>query len=79
MNCKYQYKETEDYNTLTISIKFDRYSESNQDELFNKVIKVISQIETNSSLSVAGAETINKFLSLARHSSNLDIRKFLNK
>ena len=79
MNCKYQYKENENYDTLSISIMLDKYNDGNQDELFNKVITIISQIETNSSLSTAGAETINKFLSLARHSRQLDIRKFLSK
>ena len=78
MSCKYQYKETENYNTLYITIAVDKYVEENQDEIFNKVITAISNLETNNTLSSTGADNINKFLRVARH-SNLDIRKFLNK
>lgn len=78
MSCKYQYKETENYDTLYITIAVDKYAEQNQDEIFNKVITIISKLETNNTLSPTGVEHINKFLRVARH-SNLDIRKFLEK
>lgn len=79
MKCKYQYEEKNNYDLLNISIIFDKYKDENQDEIFNKVIAIISKIETKSSLSTSGVEHINKFLSLAKHNKGLDIRKFLAK
>lgn len=76
-NCSYEYKTTNSYDVLTISISLSKYEECNQDNIFNDVIAIISKLETSKTLSYPDILEINKFLRLARHTKVLDIRGYL--
>lgn len=76
-NCNYEYKTTNNYNILTINFALNKYEESNQDDIFNDVIAIISKLETSKTLSYPDILEINKFLRLARHTKCLDIRDYL--
>ena len=76
-NCNYEYKTTNSYNILTINFVLNKYEESNQDDIFNDLIAIISKLETSKTLSYPDILEINKFLRLARHTKVLDIRDYL--
>ncbi|MGE5456328.1 MAG: hypothetical protein ACM3O4_04430 [Ignavibacteriales bacterium] len=74
---KYQYQETNKSYLLTITFSLDKINVGNQDNIFNEVITHIIKLETLITLSNDDIININKFIRLARHSRQLDIRKFL--
>ena len=76
-NCNYEYKTTNSYNILTINFVLNKYEESNQDDIFNDLIAIISKLETSKTLSYSDILEINKFLRLARHTKRLDIIDYL--
>jgi uncharacterized membrane-anchored protein len=74
---KYQYQETNKSYVLTITFSLDKLKEENQDNIFNEVITHILKNEKLMTLSDDDIYNINKFIRLARHSRQLDIRNFL--
>lgn len=76
---KYEYKETDKLCKLLITFSFDKFNEKNQDKVFNDVIKIISNIEQKSTLTINDITIINNFLKLARHSVGLNIEYFIKK
>ena len=77
--CKYEYKETSRNNMLVLTISMEKDIISNMDQLFNTVIAMISFLDKCDNLSITDINTVNRFLSLAKHSNSLDIRNFLKR
>lgn len=75
--CKYEYKETPNLDLLVITFFVDKRYEGNQDKVFSNVIRMISSFEDKATISNININNINKFLKLAKHIGNLDIRDFL--
>lgn len=74
---KYNYEELKNSYVLTIAFCYNKFEETNQDELFNNLILCVSTLATTNNLSEDNIKTINKFLNLARHNSQLDIKNYL--
>lgn len=76
-NYKYNYEELKKSHVLTIAFCYNKFEEVNQDELFNNLILCVSTLAKSNNLSEDSIKNINKFLSLARHNSQLDIRNYI--
>lgn len=79
MNNKYVYefKELKDMTQFSITFCYNKYYETNQDDVFNKLILCIITIAKGDDLTDDNINIINEFLSLAPHNSRLDIRNYL--
>lgn len=78
-NIEYSYKELEDSSLFTITFCYNKYDVANQDNIFNSLLMCIMVIANYNTLSEEVIENANKFLNLARHNSNLDVRDYIRK
>ena len=76
-NYKCNYEELMNSYILTITFCYNKFDETNQDELFNKLILCISASFTLNNLTKDSINNINKFLNISRHNNKLDIRNYL--
>lgn len=76
---KYKYQEIDKDCKLIITFLFDKFKEESQDNIFNDLIRLISNIELKSTLTNSDINNINNFLRLAKHSIGLDIEYFIKK
>lgn len=75
MNVLFDYKENNKNKILNISFCYNKTSNQNQDDIFNKLIVCIQKL--NIILDKQDKDKIDKFLNSAKHTNKIKIQDYL--